>query len=206
MRSDFTQAIKSNQALFNIELSDDAVERLADYYELVQEHNSILHLVAPCSPEEFATRHILESLTLLEFLPADTRLADVGAGAGLPSIPCLIARRDLSAVLIESKEKKASFLRMAVTELGLGSRTKVIHKQFSEVMRPHVDSVTCRALDRFAQHLPKLLKWSGDRQLAFFAGPAMRDQMRELGLKVSEKLMPLSEQRYLLVVARRGSR
>ena len=206
MRQEFMSALRSNQHLFGIELSDDTVERLADYYDLVLEHNPILHLVAPCSPEEFATRHILESLTLLEFLPADARVADVGAGAGLPSIPCLIAREDLSAVLIESKEKKATFLRAAVTALGLESRTKVINKQFSEVTRPHVDSVTCRALDRFAQHLPKLLKWSGDRQLAFFAGPAMRDQMRELGLKVSEKLMPLSEQRYLLVVAARESR
>jgi 16S rRNA (guanine527-N7)-methyltransferase len=206
VRNDFTQALRSNQSLFNVELSDDTVERLADYYELVQEHNPILHLVGPCSPAEFATRHILESLTLPEFLRPNARLADVGAGAGLPSIPCLIAREDLSAVLIESKEKKATFLRMAVTKLGLESRTKVINKQFSEVTRPHVDSVTCRALDRFAQHLPKLLKWSGDRQLAFFAGPAMRDQMRDLGLKVHEKLMPLSEQRYLLVVEPRGSR
>lgn len=205
MRQEFTSALRSNQQSFGIELSDDAVERLGDYYDLVQENNPLLHLVAPCSPEEFATRHVLESLTLLEFLPADARLADVGAGAGLPSIPCLIARDDLSAVLIESKEKKATFLRMAVTKLGLSGRAKVINKQFSEVTRPHVDSVTCRALDRFAQHLPKLLKWSGDRQLAFFAGPAMRDQMRELGLKVREKLMPLSEQRYLLVVDPRGS-
>jgi 16S rRNA (guanine(527)-N(7))-methyltransferase RsmG len=206
VRNDFTQALRSNQALFSVELPDDTVERLADYYELIREHNPLLHLVGPSSPSEFATRHILESLTLLEFLPPDARLADVGAGAGLPSVPCLIAREDLSAVLIESKEKKATFLRMAVTKLGLESRTKVINKQFSEVTRPHVDSVTCRALDRFAQHLPKLLKWSGDRQLAFFAGPAMRDQMRDLGFNVREKLMPLSEQRYLLVVEPRGSR
>ena len=93
-----------------MELSASSVERLADYYELVQEHNPLLHLVAPCPPEEFAVRHILESLTLLEYLPTGAKFADVGAGAGLPSIPCLLVRDDLRSVLIESKEKKARFL------------------------------------------------------------------------------------------------
>lgn len=204
MRQELIAALRSNQALFNQSLSDRTIERLADYYEFVQEHNPILHLVAPCSPEEFATRHILESLTLLEFLPTDTRLADVGAGAGLPSVPCLIARPDLQAVLIESKEKKTTFLRTVVAKLGLTDRTKVINKQFSEVTRPHVSHVTCRALDKFAQKLPQLIKWSGDRDLLFFGGPALRDEMQKLGLKAREKLMPLSDQRFLFVVEAEG--
>ena len=200
MREELTSAIKSNQQVFGVELTDKLIERLADYYDLIREHNPILHLVGPCSPEEFATRHILESLTLLEFLPANARLADIGAGAGLPSIPCLIAREDLSAVLIESKEKKTNFLRTAVATLGLEGRAKVINKQFSEVTRPHVSHVTCRALDKFAERLPRLLKWSGERELLFFGGPGLGDEMRRLGLSFKEKLMPLSEQRFLFLV------
>ncbi|MEO8572692.1 MAG: 16S rRNA (guanine(527)-N(7))-methyltransferase RsmG [Pyrinomonadaceae bacterium] len=200
MRTKFTSAIKSHQQTFGIELPEDKINRLADYYELIREHNPILHLVGPCTPEEFATRHVLESLTLLEFLPADARFADIGAGAGLPSIPCLIAREDLKAVLIESKEKKTDFLREAGTKLGLEERSKVINKQFSEVTRPHVSHVTCRALDKFTERLQRLLKWSGERELLFFGGPALRDEMKRLGLRFQEKLMPLSEQRYLFVV------
>ena len=199
MREELINSIKSNQAAFKLELSDETVARLADYYEIVQAHNPLLHLVGPCSPAEFATRHILESLTLLEFLPLNARFADVGAGAGLPSIPCLIVREDLSAVLIESKEKKATFLRTAAAELGLNSRTKVINKQFSEVTRPHVSHVTCRALDKFAQKLPQLLKWSGDRELLFFGGPSLREEMTKHGLRTRERLMPLSDQRFLFV-------
>ena len=204
MQEEFVRAIRSNQAAFGVDLSDDAVEQLANFYELVLQHNPLLHLVGPCSAEEFATRHILESLTLLEFLPMNARFADVGAGAGLPSIPCLIARDDLSAVLIESKEKKTAFLRTAVAELKLKNRSKVIHKQFSEVTRPHVSHVTCRALDKFAQKLPQLLKWSGDRELLFFGGPALRDAMQKLGLIVGEKLMFGSEQRFLFVTKPTG--
>lgn len=199
VRDEFTKSIKLNQPAFGVDLSDDVIERLADYYELVQEHNPILHLVGPCSPEEFATRHILESLTLLEFLPVSARFADVGAGAGLPSIPCLIAREDLRAVLIESKEKKAAFLRVVMPKLGLENCTKVINKQFSEVTRPHVSHVTCRALDKFSERLRPLLKWSADRELLFFGGKGLRDEMQGLGLRVSEKLMPLSEHRFLFI-------
>src|SRR5436190_12664325 len=114
MRSEFIAALTANQGAFGIELPQPALERLADHYDLVQEHNPLLHLVAPCSAEEFAVRHILESLSLLEHLPQKAKFADVGAGAGLPSIPCLLVRDDLRGVLIESKEKKAKFLGQAV--------------------------------------------------------------------------------------------
>ena len=200
MRKELTSSIKSNQQTFGVDMNDETIERLADYYELIQEHNPILHLVGPSTPEEFATRHILESLTLLEFLPVDARFADIGPGAGLPSIPCLIARGDLKAVLIASKEKKTDFLRAAVAKLGLEERAKVINKQFSEVTRPHVSHVTCRALDKFAERLSRLLKWSAERELLFFGGPALRGEMVKLGLTFQEKLMPLSEQRFLFVV------
>jgi 16S rRNA (guanine527-N7)-methyltransferase len=200
MRQKLVSAIKSNQQVFGVDLTDQTIDRLADYYELIQEHNPILHLVGPCSPEEFATRHILESLTLLEYLPESARFADIGAGGGLPSIPCLIAREDLSAVLIESKEKKTDFLRTAATTLGLEARAKVINKQFSEVTRPHVSHVTCRALDKFTERLSRLLKWSGERVVLFFGGPALREEMRTLGLSFKEILMPFSEQRFLFVV------
>ncbi len=203
MRDEFIEALRSNQTEFGVDLSDAAVEQLANFYDLVLQHNPLLHLVGACSPTEFATRHILESLTLLEFLPVNTRFADVGAGAGLPSIPCLIARDDLSAVLIESKEKKTNFLRMAVGELGLTDHTKVINKQFSEVTRPHVSHVTCRALDRFSQRLPQLLKWSGDCALLFFGGPSLGSVLQANKIECDQKLMPLSSQRFLFVAKTR---
>src|SRR5215218_5716571 len=108
MPEKFIETIENLQSEFGLNLAKDKIERLAVFYELVRKHNPILHLVAPAPEEEFAVRHILESLTLLEFLPAKSSFADVGAGAGLPSIPCLLAREDLRGVLIESKLKKAA--------------------------------------------------------------------------------------------------
>ena len=77
MRKEFVEAIKTHQTAFGLDLSNPAIERLADYYDLVNEHNPLLHLVGPCSAEEFAIRHILESLTLMEYLPKDAKFAQL---------------------------------------------------------------------------------------------------------------------------------
>ena len=202
MREEFIDAVRSNLTAFELTLTDEAVERLADYYQIVQERNLVLHLVAPCSAEEFAVRHILESLTLLAFLPQNARFADVGTGAGLPSIPCLIVRHDLSAVLIESKAKKAAYLIPAVAQLGIAERAKIVNRQFEEVVTKDFSIVTCRALDKFSEKLPRMLKWAGRRKLLFFGGNALGGALKNARVKFDRRLMPLSEQRYLFAIER----
>ncbi|HSU24756.1 MAG TPA: RsmG family class I SAM-dependent methyltransferase [Pyrinomonadaceae bacterium] len=202
MREEFIEAVRSNLTAFDLTLADDAVERLADYYQIVQQHNPILHLVAPCSVEEFAVRHILESLTLLAFLPQNARFADIGTGAGLPSIPCLIVRHDLSAVLIESKAKKAAYLIAAVAQLDIAERATIVNRQFEEVVTTDFSIVTCRALDKFSEKLPRVLKWAGRRRMLFFGGNALGEALKKAKVKFDRRLMPLSEQRYLFVTDR----
>lgn len=200
VRKDFINAVREHQAAFDLHLSDEAIEHLTFYCELVQEHNSLLHLVAPCSPEEFAVRHILESLTLLEHLPRNAKFADVGTGAGLPSIPCMIIRNDLKAVLIESKIKKIGFLREVIANLDLADRAELHGKQFTEVKKPdNVSYVTCRALDKFTAKLPHLINWSKNSVCLLFGGPSLRSAIKRCGIIFEETLLPMSEQRYLFV-------
>lgn len=202
MREEFIESLKKHQAAFNLNLPENAVNSLAVYYEIIQKHNPILHLVAPSTAETFAVRHILESLTLLEFLPKNAKFADVGTGAGLPSIPCLIIREDLQGVLIESKLKKANFLQKVLEECDLKSRATIINRQFEEIQKPDVSFVLCRALDKFTQKLPRLLKWAGKANLLFFGGNALREELKKNRVKFTEKLMPLSEQRFVFVGVR----
>jgi len=168
----------------------------------VIEHNPLLHLVGPCSPEEFAIRHILESLTLLEYLPEGAKFADVGAGAGLPSIPCLLVREDLYSVLIESKEKKTMFLEKTMKNLGLNGKAEIVNCQFEEADPSNCRFVTCRALDKFTQKLPKLIKWSGKRRSLLFGGPTLGETLRRCDVPFSAELMPMSRQRFLYVLDR----
>jgi 16S rRNA (guanine527-N7)-methyltransferase len=195
----FTESIKLHQTAFGLNLSDEKISLLAEYYNLIQQHNEILHLVAPCDAEEFAVRHILESLTLLEYLPQNARFADLGTGAGLPSIPCLLVREDLQGILIESKVKKVGFLQKVLANCELEERAGIINRQFQEIAKPNVSFVLCRALDKFTKKLPQILKWSANCSLLFFGGNSLRDELIKNRVKFTEKLMPMSEQRFLFI-------
>jgi hypothetical protein len=51
MREEFIESIIKHQIVFGLNLTDDVISVLADYYELVQDENPLLHLVAPCLPK-----------------------------------------------------------------------------------------------------------------------------------------------------------
>lgn len=202
-RDEFDKALAENSAAFGVELGDGARARLCDYFEAVARWNARLHLVAPCAPAEFATRHVLESLVALPHIPEGASFIDVGSGAGLPAIPCLVAREDLSATLVESSQKKAVFLRETVRELGLSERARVVAERFEKVARPRADALTCRALERFTEVLPALAEWASDvPALLLFGGESIRERLVKLSVSFESKLVPTSERRFLFVVKR----
>src|SRR5687768_2910114 len=55
----FEQTLRSNMATYDLDLLEETLAQLGDYYSLLTRWNDRLHLVAPCTPEEFATRHVL---------------------------------------------------------------------------------------------------------------------------------------------------
>lgn len=196
----FRETLGTEAETYHVLVSKDALQQLATYYELLNVWNTRLHLVAPTSPDAFATRHILESLLLLEHLPYAARVVDIGSGAGLPIIPCLIVRPDLQAVLIESSKKKAVFLREALATLRLAERTTVIPERFDNVPTPDAGFVTSRALERFEDQLPKLIAWAPSAAtLLFFGGKSLGKQLAKTGLATKSSLILNSEGRFLFV-------
>lgn len=199
---EFRAALASEAGAYQVDLSAEAIERLSEYYVLLTKWNPRLHLVAPCSPREFATRHVLESLVLLPHLPQSAEVADIGSGAGLPIIPCLIARADITATLIESSKKKAVFLREALNRTETKSAT-VIAERFEETATPDVRFITCRALEQFAAKLPNLIEWSPHAiTLLLFGGEELRKKIGEQGLGYSAVHLPNSTRRFLFIVNR----
>ena len=187
---------------FDLELSSETIEKLGAFYSLLTRWNERLHLVAPCSPEEFATRHVLESLMLLKHLPQDAKIADIGSGAGLPIIPCLLARADLQATLIESSQKKSVFLREALNQLARPS--VIIPRPFEQVDPPEVAFVTCRALDQFMNKVSVLINWApAGSTLLLYGGESLRSQLHNA--RFEEHLIPLSDKRFLFVVYTNGT-
>jgi len=196
----FLATLTSEAGAYGVTLSAEALRGFLSYYQLLQAWNSRVHLVAPCTPEEFATRHVLESLTLLKYLPAGASLAEVGAGAGLPILPCLIVRPDLRGILIEAGQKKAVFLREALTTTETAARATVINERFEKVDPPQVDFVSCRALDRFDDMLPHLVAWAPPKAtLLLFGGKRLGPRIVDAGFEVADELMPNSKNRFLFV-------
>ncbi len=202
----FRATLTSEAAAYGVTISTEALAGLVRYYQLLSVWNSRVHLVAPCTPQQFATRHVLESLTLLKHLPAAASLAEVGAGAGLPILPCLIVRPDLRGILIEAAQKKAVFLREALTTTGMATRATVINERFEKVDPPQVDFVSCRALDRFDDMLLHLVAWAPAKAtLLLFGGKRLGPRITDAGFDVTDELMPNSKNRYLFIVRKNGS-
>jgi 16S rRNA (guanine527-N7)-methyltransferase len=198
---EFARALDTHAARYGLQLSADATTTLRDYYEMVQAWNARLHLVAPCSPAEFATRHVLESLLAIRHLPDNARIADIGSGAGLPIIPCLIARPDIRATLIESSPKKAVFLREALRATGTSERTQVVAERFEKTPTPDAGIITCRALDRFIASFSNILAWSPHvSRLLLFGGPTLQAELEKARLSYDAFQIPNSEQRFLFVI------
>jgi 16S rRNA (guanine527-N7)-methyltransferase len=199
--NEFRKALESEAGLYQARITVEAIDRLSEYYKLLSNWNARLHLVAPCPPREFATRHVLESLILLPHLPRAAKVADIGSGAGLPIIPCLISRPDLCATLIESSKRKAVFLREALNRAQVSKLTTVVAQRFEEIPAPKVDFITCRALDRFEAKLPTLLKWSPKGSiLLLFGSEGLRKQITNLDLRFTEVHIPNSQRRFLFVI------
>ncbi|MFN2576786.1 MAG: 16S rRNA (guanine(527)-N(7))-methyltransferase RsmG [Pyrinomonadaceae bacterium] len=197
---EFRQALEAHAPEFGIALKADHIQRLIDYYELILKWNQRLHLVGPCSSTEFAIRHILESLTLLKHLPVGVMVIDIGSGAGLPIIPCLLVRDDLRATLIESSKRKAVFLHEALRVVAPVERAGLIAARFEEIQPPEAGFLTCRALDRFTTMLPTLLEWAPrNATFLFFAGESVRHEIQTLLRSVIIEHIPQSERRLLLI-------
>jgi 16S rRNA (guanine527-N7)-methyltransferase len=193
MDDSFKLTLNNEMKTYDLSLEPEVVDNLTYYFDLLTRWNSRLHLVAPCSPQEFATRHVLESLVLLKYLPVGATVVDVGSGGGLPLIPCLIAREDLNGTLIESSRKKGVFLNEALNRLGLSGRAKVLVQRFEETEAPNADFVTCRALEQLVEKVPGLVKWAPPGStLLLFGGEALSNQFERV-------LLPNSERRFLYI-------
>jgi 16S rRNA (guanine527-N7)-methyltransferase len=138
-----------------IELKPDLIDRLDRYFTLLAKWNQKINLTSfrlPQGGEDDAVdRLLIEPVIAARHVPSDARRAlDIGSGGGSPAIPLKLATPGLQLRLVESKTRKAVFLREAVRELGLAD-VEVETSRFEELLaRPElhegVDLVTIRAV------------------------------------------------------------
>ena len=113
-----------------LQITPEQQHKLLDYVALIYKWNQVHNLTAVREPLDMITLHILDSLSVLPYIECK-RLLDVGAGAGLPSIPLAICLPELQVTAIDAVQKKVSFMRQVKAQLGLANFT-VIHGRIEE--------------------------------------------------------------------------
>ena len=84
-------------------------QKFDEYYALIIEYNEKYNLTAILEEKEVFYKHFLDSVAGADLFKKDARVAEIGSGAGFPSIPLKIVRPDLSFDLFESVGKKCEF-------------------------------------------------------------------------------------------------
>lgn len=96
------------------------LEHLIKYLELLLKWQKTQRLVASADPAWIASALMADSLLFLRVLPVGAgTIIDVGSGAGFPGIPIKIVSPRIDVTLLESRQRRASFLKAVVRELGL---------------------------------------------------------------------------------------
>jgi 16S rRNA (guanine527-N7)-methyltransferase len=125
------------------------VTQLLAYLDLLARWNRTYNLTAVRDPTEMVTRHLLDSLAVLPWIPGG-RLLDAGTGAGLPGIPLAIARPGLQVTLLDSAGKKIRFLRHVCRELQLGNAEPLQARLETYEAEAPFDAIVSRAFASLA--------------------------------------------------------
>lgn len=142
--NNFKEQLKNGLAEMNLSLDTTQQLLLLEYIALLKKWNSTYNLTALRDESKMLSYHLLDSLTLLPYVPDAKTLMDVGSGGGMPGIPTAICRPDLQITLLDSNTKKTTFLQQAVIELGLKNVT-VASGRVEAMHDKKVDVVTSRA-------------------------------------------------------------
>jgi len=140
------------RALSLTPVSRETQERLETYVDLLLVWQEKFNLVAESTLPLVWTRHVADSLQLIDLAPDAKVWADYGSGAGFPGIPiaCALAGTPGAHVhLIESVGKKANFLREAVRATQIPATVHHMRAEnFGDSYGEKIDVVTARALSR----------------------------------------------------------
>jgi 16S rRNA (guanine527-N7)-methyltransferase len=183
---------------FQLSLGEFRLNQISTYIDLLIRWNARINLTAIRDPEEIVTRHFGESLFAANCLfdptnrveadvplcPATdpgskrTRLIDVGSGPGFPGLPIKLWNPSVEVTLIESNQKKATFLREVIRTLTLTNIN--VFSARAETHPPAIgDVVTLRAVERFEQVLPTVVTLVAPKgRIALLIGSAQVEQTR----------------------------
>ena len=145
-----TMTLAAGLTALGIALPEAAQLKLLAFRDLLLKWNRTYNLTALRDPQQVISHHLLDALAILPHVGAGP-LLDVGSGGGLPGIPLAIARPDLSVTLVDTVQKKATFLQQAAIELEL--KSVAVHHARVEEMRGQYAQISSRAFAELARFI-----------------------------------------------------
>lgn len=132
----------------NVNVSRETSELLMQFSALVEKWTARINLISKASVDEIWERHIADSVQLFDLAPRFNHWVDLGSGGGFPGIVIAILAKDqqpeAAITLVESDQRKATFLRTAIRELSLSA--KVVANRIEDVPTLGADVLSARAL------------------------------------------------------------
>ncbi len=148
--NEFFKALSECSEKLSLCVGERESEKLFELYKIMLDENTRQNLTRITEPSDAAEKHMADSLTVLPYLNLCKNLADIGCGAGFPTLPLAVMLGDLKITAVDSTGKRIRYVQSAAEKLGL-SNVKAVAARAEELgkkseYREKFDAVTARAV------------------------------------------------------------
>ena len=212
---EFEQELIENSKKISEKISNNQAEAFYKYMLLLLEWNQKMNLTAITDEKEIIYKHFIDSISINKYIKEANNVMDIGTGAGFPGIPLKLLNKDINFVLVDSLNKRISFLEEIKKELKL-EKIELIHARVedlakNEEYREKIDIVVSRAvtnLSTLLEYMNPFVKIGG--MCICMKGPNIEEEIEKsknalevLGGKIEniEKLiLPGNLERNIIIV------
>lgn len=135
---------------YNYDLTDNKLLLFNNYFNLLVEKNKVMNLTGITEYNDVFIKHYLDSILPLSGIKPNSKILDIGTGAGFPGVPLKIMDSSLNVTLLDSLNKRINFLNEVINALSLNN-IKAVHSRaedYVNVSRETFDYVVSRAVAR----------------------------------------------------------
>ena len=160
-KQEFVNKLYEKALKIDIKISEKELEKFYQYMKLLIEWNEKMNLTAIIEPNDVILKHFIDSITINKYIDEQSKVMDIGTGAGFPGIPLKILNEDVKMTLVDSLNKRVQFLKEVGKQLEL-TNIEYIHSRAEELAgsslhRQQYDIVTSRAVARLTTLLEYML-------------------------------------------------
>ena len=128
----FSNKIIDKMECLNININEYQISQLYNYMKLLIKWNEKMNLTAITEPNDIVLKHFIDSITINNFIEKNSRIIDIGTGAGFPGVPIKVIRDDVEMVLMDSLNKRILFLEEVINNLKL-KKIVAIHNRAEDL-------------------------------------------------------------------------